>query len=181
MEESTSNSIFDLENPAIKNGILAGIAGSALMLLFYLIKPRMVFGLAGWTVVALFVFLMVRAVKEYKSHIDYMSFSEALKMSFLTYVVGNLIYTLFFFVLMNYIDPGLLDLQREISIDAIEKLSGLLGEEGTEAALDALENQDWSFGVGKALQTYFMGLIIPGFIIALIISAVMKDRKPVQV
>ena len=82
---------------------------------------------------------------------------------------------------MNYIDPGLLDLQREISIDAIEKLSGLLGEEGTEAALDALENQDWSFGVGKALQTYFMGLIIPGFIIALIISAVMKDRKPVQV
>ncbi len=180
MEESTSNSIFDLENPAMKNGILAGIGGAVLMMLCYLVSDKLVFTLGGWAGGILTIVLMVVAVKQYKKMIDFLDFGEGLKMSFLTYVVSSLIGSIFYYVLVNYIDPGLIEVQREISIKTTESFERFMSEEDFEQALENVENQNWNWTLGKALLNYAFSLIF-GFIVALIISAVMKDRKPVQV
>jgi len=103
----------------------------------------------------------------------------ALKPAFLTYLIGNLIYVLFYYVLFNFIDPGLEEVQKELTMDAMEKIGGLLGEDGMEAAIEQIENQDFSFGLGKALWTFAFSLIFPGFVSAAIIAAIMKDPKPV--
>ena len=180
MEENTSASFLDFENPAIKNGVIAGIGAAAISLFLYIISARMIFSFASLLTTALFIVMMVRSVREHRSSVDFLSFSEALKPAFVTYVCGNLLYTIFYFVLLNYIDPGLLEMQKEIAMESIERFSGVMGEENFEIALEELENRDWGFGLGTAVWSFAWGLIFPGFLICLVIAAIMKDRKPVD-
>ena len=172
--------MWSLENPAIKNGILAGIAAAVYVLLLYLINLRWIFGLPSYLTTVLFIFMMVQSVKAEKKVLDYTSFSDALKPAFLTFVVANFIYIIFYYILVNFIAPELLDLQKQISMEMIEKMSGFIGEEGTEAAIEQMEGRDFDFGIKTASWTFAFGLIFPGFIIAAIIAAIMKDRRPVE-
>ena len=62
----------------------------------------------------------------------------------------------------------------------LEKMGGLLGEEGVETAAEEIQNRNFDFGLKMASWTFAFALIFPGFIIAAIIAAVMKDRRPVD-
>ncbi|NND34565.1 MAG: DUF4199 domain-containing protein [Saprospiraceae bacterium] len=172
--------MLSLENPAVKNGIIAGLATAGLILFFYLFNPRWVFSVASILTTILFIVFMVRSVKEEKSGLEFMAFNDALKPAFVTYVVANLIYIIFYYVLLNFIAPELVEMQREIAIETIEKMSGLIGEEGTEAALDQMDQQSFEFSLKSAALAFAWGLIFPGFIVSLIIAAIMKDKKPVD-
>lgn len=61
-------------------------------------------------------------------------------------------------------------------MEAMEKMSGLLGEEGTAKAIEELEKQD-SFSIGNLLQSTVFSLVF-GAVIALIIGAAVKKEKP---
>lgn len=172
--------MWSLENPAIKNGIIAGIGSAVFVLLLYLVNPRWIFGFPSYITTIIFIVMMVQSVKAEKKLIDYTSFSDALKPAFLTFVVANFIYIVFYTILVNFIAPELLDIQKEITLEMIEKMSGLLGEDGLEAAVDEVEARDFDFGLKTASWTFAFGLIFPGFIIAAIIAAVMKDRRPLE-
>lgn len=172
--------MLSLENPAVKNGVIAGLATAALVLLCYLINPRWIFSLASILTTILFIVFMVKSVKEEKQLAEFMSFNDALKPGFVTYVVANLIYIIFYYVLLNFIAPELVTMQKEIAIETLEKMSGLLGEEGIEAALEQMEARNFDFTLSTAALTFAWGLIFPGFVAALIIAVVMKDKKPVS-
>lgn len=172
------NSTFDLENPAVKNGIIAGLASAAIILLFYLVSPRMVFTISAWITTILFIVFMVQSVKSEKSASEFTPFGEALKPAFLTYVIANLIYVIFYYVLFNFIAPELTGMQKEIAMEAMEKLGNLVGEDAMETAIDQLQTQDFTFTIKSAAWTFAWGLIFPGFIIAAIIALVMKDPTP---
>ena len=172
--------MWSLENPAIKNGILAGIASAVFVLLLYLVNPRWIFGFPSYITTIIIIILMVQSVKAEKKTLEYTAFSDALKPAFLTFVIANLIYIIFYYVLVNFIAPELMDIQKEITMEMIEKMSGFLGEEGTETAIEQMEARNFDFGLKTAAWTFAFGLIFPGFIIATIIAAVMKDRKPVE-
>ena len=62
--------MWSLENPAVKNGILAGIGAAVYVLLLYLINARMVFGPASFITTVIFIVLMVRSVKAEKEVLD---------------------------------------------------------------------------------------------------------------
>lgn len=169
--------MWSLENPAVKNGILAGIGAAVYVLLLYLINARMVFGPASFITTVIFIVLMVRSVKAEKEVLEYTSFSDALKPAFLTYVIANLIYVIFYYVLVNFIATELLVIQKEMALEMLEKMSGFLGEEAVEKAVEEMEARS-GFGIGTAIWTFAWSLIFPGFLIAAIIAAVMKDRQP---
>jgi len=170
---------MDLENPAIKNGVFAGLAACGVVLLFYLANARMVFTWASWITTIIFIFFMVQSVKSEKAEAEFTSFNDALKPAFLTYVISNLLYIIFYYVLLNFIAPDLVEMQREIAMETIEKLAGIMGEDSVEEGLEALEAHDFSFGLGTAAWSFAWGLIFPGFIVAAIIALIMKDNKPV--
>jgi uncharacterized membrane protein len=171
--------MWSFENPAIRNGVLAGIGASVYILLLYLVNAKMIFGAAAFVTTVIFIFLMVRSVKAEKQVSDHTSFSDALKPAFLTYVIANLIYIVFYYVLVNFIAPELMEMQKTMAMEMLEKMSGFLGEDAMEAAIEQMEARDFDFGIKTALWTFSWGLIFPGFIIAAIIAAVMKDRRPV--
>jgi hypothetical protein len=78
---------------------------------------------------------------------------------------------------MNFIDPDLIVMAKEVSIEAIEKMSGLLGEDGVQAAIEKIENEN-PFGIQQTLMGIAITLVFPGALIALIIAAIMKKTNP---
>ena len=168
---------MDLNGPTLKNAVTAGFLAVIVALLFYLFNTRSLFNVSGWIVFVLYIVYMVRSVRQEKSLMEWMSFGSAFKASFITYVVASLMYMIFYFVLLNFIDPDLQEMQKDIAIEAIEKMSGLIGEEGTEAALDKIEEDNLN-SPGRSLTSWAWGLIFPGAIISAIIGLVMKDKNP---
>ena len=171
---------MDLENPSVRNGVIAGLGAVAIGLVFYLMSARAFFGYSGWISTILIIVFMVRSVKEEKATAEYLPFNGALKPAFVTFLVANLIGTIFYYVLLNFIDPGLIQIQKEIALEAIEKMGGLLGEDMMEQSIDALEARDFTYGITTAAWGFAWQLIFPGFIVSAIIAAIMKDRKPVE-
>lgn len=163
----------------LKWGVIAGLAAVVISLVGYLVSPRFFVTWASWLGFAAFIFCMVKAAAEDKEAMGgYMSWGEALKPTFLTFVIGSLISSIFIYLMFNFVDASLVDVQKEIAIDAIEQLSGFLGEDGLEAAIDALDQQSFDMTMSTTLLGYAFGLILPGFPLAAIISAIMRKKRP---
>ncbi len=170
---------MDLERPAVRNGVIAGLGTSCLALVLYLISALSFFAFAGILTTILVIIFMVRAVREERVDLDYLSFNGALNSAFVVYLIATLLYSIFYFVLFNFIDPTLIDIQKEILAEIFVGLGRFFGEDFVEQTMDALDARDQSYGLGTAIWL-FVQQLIPGFIIAAIIAAVMKDRKPVS-
>ncbi len=169
-------------NHAVKYGLYYGAASIVVSLLFWLAMPDMIFNIGisfavSIIVPLIFMFLAIRDTKNEQE--GFISFGECLKASFLTYIIGSLIGVIFSFVLMNYLDPSLLDLQKEAAIEAAESMSSMLGapEEAMEEMREQMEEQDLdTFTVGQAMIGWLGGLVFPGLILALIMSGVLKKN-----
>ena len=170
---------MDFSNPSVRNGVICGLILVAYNLVLYIAGPRMIFSWMAWLSLVIYVVFMVRSVREAREGESEFSFKQALKPSFITYLVASLMAMIFSYVLFNFIDPGLMDIQREKTMEMVEWMARFGGEDAVEAALEKVEGDDFSFGPLKAIQAYALGLIFPGFIIAAIISLIMR-RKPVE-
>ncbi len=173
-----------MKSHGINNGLIAGLVGIVLYLAYYFINPELLFNPWLGLVIGLIVwiyFMRKAGVDTKADNGGFLTFKEALKPTFLTYVVGSLLSVAFSFILFNLIDPSLNDLMQEKSIEMAENMMKTFGagEEQIEAAMEQMEDQDQSMTIGRVLQTYLVGLVFPGFVLALIISAVIK-QKPAE-
>ena len=168
-----------MENPAVKWGVYLAIASIALLLIFYLVDPALIFSANTYVSIVVTIVMLVMACRESKMNSGgFASFGQMFQTAFLTWVIGSVIGVIFQYVLMNFIDPGLIELQKEISMEAIEKMSGLLGEEGMEAAIESIEESN-PVSAGK-MAIGMVIMMIPGAIVAAIIGAIMQKKNPAE-
>ena len=171
-----------MNNPGFKRGLFFGGSAIALFLLAYLVNKRMIFspGFGPLVTFVLPIVFMVFAAKDLRSDQEgFMSFGESLSVTFLTYVVGSFLYSMFNYVMTNIVDPSLLEIAREVALEAMDKLSGFFDEDQVDMMKEAVEEGTENSGsIMSALLGWAITLIFPGFIMALIISAIMK-RNPV--
>jgi len=168
-----------MENPAIKNGLFMGVASILFTMILYFIDSSMIFGGVAYLGMLIPIYFMWKsATEERTNNGGHLSFGEGLKAAFLAAVIGSLIAQLFNYVLMNYIDPSLIDVLREESMAAAEKMAGLFGgnEDAMEEIREALEEQDFTPTLSSTLLGYLGSLIFPTFIVALIIAAITKKE-----
>jgi hypothetical protein len=108
----------------------------------------------------------------------YLEFGEALKVAFLILVLGSLIATVFQYILFNYIDvPFRQALMQEAAAKA-ERLMGRLGmpQEQIDKATEDMLNGN-SYTIGKLFLGFAFGCIW-WFIVALVVSAIFKRKRP---
>lgn len=172
-----------MTNHGVQNGLFAGLVGVVLYLLYWFINPDLLFNMTlglivGLGVYAYFMWRAGSATKEDNS--GYLTFKQALKPTFLTFVVGSLIAVIFTYVLYNFIDPTLNDMLQEKSIEMAEKAAKMFGadDEALEQIREQVEAKGVSMSIGQIIQQYLVGLIFPGFILALIVSAIVKKNPP---
>jgi len=169
-----------MENNAVKYGIYSGVASVLFSMVLYFINPSLMFGMAAWIGLLIPVYFMYKAATEEKMENDgYLSFGEALKATFLVAVIAFLISTLYSYVLINFIDPSLVDTIKQQSVEAAEKVAGMFGgdEDVLEEMRDQMDEQNFAPTLASSLMSYLFTLIIPGFPMALIVSAITKKNN----
>lgn len=162
---------------AVRNGLLAGISTVSLFLLLYFVQPKWMFNpWIYWGSLVIYLAFMWQALKEdRRSRAGNYTFQQALQTAFLVFVIANLIYYVFYQALYAWIDPGLVDLQRDMIRGAMEKNSALLSDEQRQQLLKSLENQAaFKVTLGSTILAYARSLI-GGFILSLGMAPLAKD------
>ncbi len=140
--------------------MLAGTATVLYLLVFWKTDPSLVLNpLIFWGAMLLCVLGMVLASRKQRQlNGGSLTKQEALKTSFMVVVIAMLFFFAFIYVLFNFIDPGLIDLQKQV----------------LEAAGYKVKSPDeLKMTIGKSLQGYAMHLII-GFILSYIVASFVK-------
>ena len=171
-----------MKNHGVFNGVLMGVALIIYTLVTYLIDPSLMFKwwLALIVGIAIYVIFMSRAGIATRTDLGgYISWKQALTPTFLTFVVGALIASIFNYILYAFIDPSLTDQMLDYTMETTENMMRRFGaaDSDIEDALAQVEERGVSMGPLDILKQYVFSLIL-GFIIAAIISAVIKRTKP---
>ncbi len=148
-----------MQQTAVKYGIITGMAIVLYLFVFHQIKPELALNpLVYWSPILVSVVAMTLVVKKERENNDgKIAQREALKHAFLTYVIAYLFFTLFIFLLFNFIDPGLVELQKKAMVAAGRKVEGL----------------DFTMTFGKVLFQYAY-MLIPGFFLSYMVASFMK-------
>lgn len=170
-----------MDKPYIKYGIILAIVNSVWMIIIYLLGlSHSITGLALLFLSIIFsIIFCVISVKEDRNHGGgYITFGKAFLTGFLTLFIAGLIGGVFYFIYAKYIDPDYLRyMSEELPVrmaekfgappDQIEKMQEDIA--GKEATLGAME-----------IMKQILGSAFWSAIIALIVGAIMKRNKPIE-
>jgi len=160
-------------NLSIRYGILAGISVILYMLVFYWYDVKVMLGPSVfWSTTLLFIVGMFFAAREERKVREFMTFREVLPVAFVTYLVANLFFYDFLYILFNFVDSSLPELQRQVSLEAIQE-SGFT--EYVEEAIEEIEKMPAEFTLGQAFFDYVRSAIF-GFLLSLIIAGLVRNK-----
>ncbi len=152
-----------------KYGIIAGVGVILYFLLFYFIDKYMMLGLmVSWTSLLIIIAATYMAAYQHRAaNGGVIEFKEALKTGFVVIVLSNLIYYIFFFILIKT-DPELVTISKEKSIELYKMI---FPKEEWNSVEKSFEN--FRIGLPEILK-YFSKSTIGGFFIALLSAALLK-------
>ena len=169
----------NLENNGVKNGLVLAAVAVIISIIIYFIDKSLFLSPAirFFASILLPVFFMRKAVLEERAELNgYIKFSEAIQPAYLTLIIGVIGFSIFQYIIMT-MDFELLEIQREIAVDSIKKLSGFAGlTEENIAQFEDIKAED----LKPDLKALLLGLaknFILGFILAAITAAVLKREQ----
>lgn len=166
---------------AINNGLIAGAIVSVILILLDLTAPRVIFDMKlnylGFPIV--FILFMVRSgLATRKDNEGILTFGQGFSNTMFVAAIATLIVTVFTFILVKYIDPSLIEIQkevaRELSLSMMEALNA--PEEEIEKAIDKIDETDMNPSLGTVFLGW-VGHLFCGAITALVIAAVIKKNE----
>lgn len=166
------------KNIGVKYGIILGIVSIVYSHISYMINPKWLITGPAYFGFLLYIYFMYKsAVEERANNEGLLSFGEGLKTTFLTYVIGSLLGSIYVYLMFNFIDTSLDGVMREVQMDQGEFFANLLGaEDQIEDISEVLEQQNIKMNFYTVFMQYLVGLIFPGFVIALVVSASTKKE-----
>ena len=164
-------------SPAIRFGLFLAAASILLSIIPYLLDMKtmsMFFGVISFIISIVFMFLS--GTSERDSLGGFITWKQALKTIWICGLIGFGIGTLYQVVFMKYIDPELMEEQKEMQIKMMEGMRGTMGDEATEAQIERIQSEDvMSF---KNISMMIGGSAIMAFFIAAILALIVKRDNP---
>jgi hypothetical protein len=148
-----------MKQTAVKYGIITGMAIVLYLFVFHQINQELVLNpLVYWSPIPVSLLAMMLVVrKEREANGGKIEQRVAMRHAFLTFVLAYLFFTIFIYLLFNYIDPGLVELQKKAMLEAGRKIEGF----------------DFTMTIGKVLFQYAY-MLIPGFFLSYMVASFMK-------
>lgn len=161
----------------IQYGILAGVANILIIMVAYLTNPDLMFSywLGTLTFLIPIILITLAALKHRQIQSGYVTFKEVFRTIFLVILIASTLLIAFDYIFYNMIAPDMMERVKEFSINKLEAYRETLGEQGYDAAIERIEQQD------RGVHTEAMSLaffIIFYSLIGLIVAAIVKRKKP---
>lgn len=169
------------KRPILLYGVLFGVISIAYSVILYLGGVNAYMHSSnkyiGVVIAVGFAFLTAWQLKKQQG--GYLEFGDSLKSIFKVMVIGILLSTIFDYVLFNYIDVAFREALKQASIDAMiyEMEKSNMPQSKIDQTLEWMEKFN-SFGLAAQALAFAIRCILH-FIIALIVSAIMKKKRPV--
>jgi peptidoglycan/LPS O-acetylase OafA/YrhL len=167
-------------NVLLQYGMIAALAYLLVFVVMYLVGTSAFtnYGLSFLTMLIPVVFAVLACRKQKTFNGGYLSFKEALRLSFGILVLASLVTTLFSYVLFNFIDKPFAESLKQVTVEKTQEFMSKMGtpQDATDKAVRDIMEKDF-FSLGTLIQN-FMTVCILNFIIALIIAAIVKKKKP---
>jgi hypothetical protein len=167
-------------NLPVKYGLIAGGLGILFSLILYYLDSTIYLKFNSFPLYIIQIYFMVYVVSLIKKQNEgFITFNDAFKPAWLTYILSSTIIALFTYVLMNFINPSLIEQLKELQVEAFEAAAKLLkySEEQKEELLGQLENAN-PYDL-KSIAALPFSFLFPGAVIAVII-ALIKRQNPIQ-
>jgi len=172
---------MNLQSSWIKYGVMYGIAGILLQLVMFYILP-----LGLWTqmlvgIAIMVVFFVLAGKAQRAENGGTLTYGEALKITYLTGLVGAVIGGLFSIVLINLVDPSLVDKLTEMAMESTRSMMESFGtpEDVANDALDKVEEdmagQFTPFGQLMTILKSALFMIIPAALVSIFLK---KEADP---
>lgn len=169
-----------MEKNSVKYGVIAGLISVLYALLLYFTDQTFNMALGSVSLVISLYFMWKACQDDRTLQGGFASFREMFSSAFITYAVVTFFTVIFQYVLLTMIDPGLVDIQVEKTMEQTAKILEWGGlEEGSaeyEKALADAEQEAIPSLKGSLFG--YMGALIFGALISLIFGAAMKKNKP---
>lgn len=161
-------------------GILSSLFAILVLVVIYIIGAEYIMSPFAWIASYIMpLFFSIWATITVKRKQDgFIEFKEGLKINFGVLVLTGVASTLYSYVMFNYVDPPFAESLKQITIEkTIEFMNKFkVPETEIDKAVDELIQKDlWSF---SSLMKSLANVCIFYFIEALIVSAIIKKKKP---
>jgi len=163
-------------NHAKKFGILAGVGTVIFLFLFYWIEKKLMLSPSViWSTIFLYLIGMYMAAIEVRRENEgYIDFRTALKAAFLVWVIANAIYHAYNYILFNFLDTDMLNVQKKYMGEEMNKMEGYIGDDYIQHMRDNIDLL--SYDLSQVIFAYVSSLIV-GFALAALIARMVR-RQP---
>jgi Protein of unknown function (DUF4199) len=166
-------------NPLVQFGLLSGLVSILFLIILYMGGTKFFTSPLAWCGLLIpIIFAVVACRKQKRENGGYLEFRQALKISFGVMVLSSLLYSLASYVLLNYIDTAFRESMLQATIEMTQKWMQRFNapQDAIDKAIQELSTTNpWS--LGRTIINYAWFCIV-WFIIALIVSAIVKKKKP---
>lgn len=156
---------------------MAGVGVIAYFLSFYLVNSSLLFHpFINWVSLIVYLLFMSMACRfEKKRATELYSFQNALRTAFGVFVIANVIYYTYNYILFN-LDPTLLITQKEAVIKSMQWAAETFKFEFPEQEIQRLRGEIRPVTIGNTLFVLAQSLI-GGFLLSLIVALLITRRK----
>ena len=151
-----------MQQTAIKYGITTGAAMVLYLLLFYSMgKAQVLNPLVFWSALLFPMIGMIIATRKVRAEQgDEIDKKDAIRASFVTWLIAMAIFMAFIFILFNYVDNELIDLQKE----QYEAATG-----------ETIDREDLKMTFGNVFFRWAF-MLLPGFLLSYGIASFLRNK-----
>ncbi|MBK6664717.1 MAG: DUF4199 domain-containing protein [Saprospiraceae bacterium] len=171
---------MDINPIWLRYGIIYGLVSIVFSLVIYYVVSM---GLGTMSIISFIIMIVILVIvgrAQRQENNDILPYGEALKTTFLTGLVGVVISTLFTIILVNLIDPSLVEKLTEMGMDAARSMMEAVGmpEDKLAEAMEKAEEESVNgFTPTRQLLGIFQSSIFVLIVAAIVSIFIKKDEK----
>ncbi|MDQ3291129.1 MAG: DUF4199 domain-containing protein [Bacteroidota bacterium] len=172
---STTSSVAPSKNAiALRYGIIFGIISIVYSLILNITDLAFSNRALSWVSFIILIVAIVLAMREFKQqNNNYMSYGQGLGIGTLVTTVSSFLGGVFTYIYVKFIDTGFIDKMREMQVAELEKKG--MNDDQIEQAVTMSEKM---MTPGMIVVFAILGGLFFGFLLSLIISALLKRTRP---
>jgi hypothetical protein len=180
---------MNISKEGIKWGIFTVIVTIIIYIIAYFISYETFFNTGiFWVTTLFYVFTMYMASREARNKFmathdlteEPYPFNMALQPPFLTFLIANILYYLFNYIMFAFVNPELPEIQKAITLETLDKvmssMSAFMDEDQIDEMVEAIEEQDFTVTLGSTLLGLARSLL-GGFLLSAIFALIFKKNQ----